>query len=145
MAERGAEGRTPTLEEIKSDLQARCAGIPFAAWHRFFPSLQIPIGSHMESPLLPSGVRFGSHEVDGNGIPLPVRHTVGHDSVETFLARNGQILEKLVHYSSDGPDSETRLPDEVLGETSEKRYSWAYPIVVGKLDRLKEKVNEAIK
>lgn len=129
MFERDAESRAPQLEEIKSDLQRRSAEIPFAAWHRFFPGLQIPIGSH---------------EADGRGRPLEVRHTVGHDAVETFLARNGRILEKLVHYSSDGPDCETCLPDEVLGETSEDRYHWVYPIAVYKLEILKQRAEKML-
>lgn len=136
------EGGAPTIDEIKGDLQRRCAEVPFVTWTRFFPEFQLPIGSHMESPLLPSGILHGSHEVDGEGRPLAVRHTVGHDAVETFLARNGKIMEKLVHYASDGCDSEKRYPDEVLGETSEERYQSAYGIVTDKLDRLKKKALE---
>lgn len=130
------EGGAPTIDEIKADLQVRCAGIPFTAWCRFFPDFQIPIGSHMESPLLPLGIPYGSHEVDGDGRPLSTRQVVGHDEVETFLERNGKIMEKLVHYASDGYDSRKRYPDEVLGETSDERYRWAYGIAINKLYKL---------
>lgn len=136
------EGERPDINELKAELQARSAEIPFATWSRFFPDLQIPIGSHMESPLLPARIPFGSHQVDGDGKPLAIRHTVGNDAVETYLGRNGRLMEKLVHYTSDGHDSEKRYLDEVLGETSDERYQWGHRIAIDKLRWLKDKGSE---
>lgn len=136
------EGGAPTIDELKADLRTKCEGVPFTAWLRFFPDLQIPLGQTMESSQLPAGIPFGSHEFDGKGNSLAVRHTIGHDVVETFLVRNGKILEKLVHYGSDGPDSEKRYPDEVLGEASDEQYQWAHGIAVSKLDWLNKKAAE---
>lgn len=137
--ERGAENRVPTLAEIKADLSVRCAKIPLVAWQRFSPDLQIPIGTYMTSTLLPEAV---SHTADGKGRPLVVPHTIGHDEVQTFLDREGRVMEKLVHYSSDGYDSDRRSPDEVLGETSEDRYRWAYGVAVNKLSWLERRAAE---
>lgn len=101
------------------------------------------MGASDRSPLLPAGL-FGSHEVDGKGRPLAERLAYRRDYVEVFLARNGHMLEKLVHRPSivDGPDSKTGFPDECLGETSEKMYRWAYPLVVDRLRWLKEKARQ---
>lgn len=57
----------------------------------------------MTSPLLPAE---RSHTVDGRGRPLDVPHTIGHDVVQTFLDGEGRVMEKLVHYASDGYDSD---------------------------------------
>jgi hypothetical protein len=91
--------------------------------------------------LLPSGVPFGSHEVDGDGVLLEEKHTSGHNVVETFLARNGRIFQKRVHYSSDDFLAEKRNPDEVLGEASAELYSWAYEEGLRKLGWLKRKAD----
>ena len=126
------------IDEMRTDLRERCAKIPVYTWRRFFPDFQIPLLESTESPLLPSGLPYGSHEVDGrSGKKLDVPHTVGHGMVEIFLARNGRILEKLVHYASDGYDSEKRDPDEVLGETSDEHYQELYRLAIDKLEWLK--------
>lgn len=128
------------LAELKAELLERSARVPLAGWQRFFPDFQVPIGTHMTSPLLPAD---RSHIIDGRGKPLAAPHTIGHDVVlQTFLDREGRVLEKLVRYTSDGYDSDKRGLDEVLGETSEERYRWAHPIVLEKLDWLERRASE---
>lgn len=136
------KGSDPTVEEMRADLKARCARIPIYTWRRFFPDFQIPMTMHTGSPLLPSGVPYGSHEVDGYGKKLEVPNVVGNDVVETFIARNGRILEKLVHYKRDGYDSEKRDPDEVLGEVSDEEYQREYKIAVDKLEWFEKMASE---
>lgn len=136
------EGGAPTVDELKTDLRTRCEGVPFTTWVRFFPDLQIPLGQSMESPQLPAGIPHGSHEFNGNGNKLAVRHTVGHDVVEIVLVRNGTIFEKLVHHNSDDPDSQKRYPDEFLGEANDKQYQWAHEIAVSKLDWLNKRASD---
>lgn len=116
-------------------MKERVSQIPESVWSHYFPNLEIPIGMHISSPLLPSGK---CHLYNGRGEILPEPYTIGHDEVKTFLSREGQIMEKLVHYKTDGYDSEKWEPDEYLGETGEERYRWGYQIACAKLNTLQK-------
>ncbi|MFH0936880.1 MAG: hypothetical protein V1808_01145 [Candidatus Daviesbacteria bacterium] len=106
------------IEEIKNQLRPRCAEIPLYIWEKRFPDLQIPLTEHLHSPLLPVSDSLEEDDV--------YRGVMGHDVVDSFLARNGLVLEKLIHYATDGYDSQTRMPDEFLGEASEEIYRTGY-------------------
>ncbi|OGY14500.1 MAG: hypothetical protein A3A58_01830 [Candidatus Blackburnbacteria bacterium RIFCSPLOWO2_01_FULL_41_27] len=120
------------IEEIKGELQTRASHVPFQTLLRFFPDdLQIPLTEGMRSQLLP----LESCHVDEDGN----RYTLGHDVVKTFLARNGKVIAKLVHYDSDDYDAKKRWPDEILGEVDDETYREAYLVAIVKLDILLKK------
>jgi hypothetical protein len=108
---------TLTIEQIKSDLKSRCSQIPDDVWERFNPD---SLSTYLDSPLLQDG-------------------PWGHQVIETVLAKDGRIIEKLVYYASDGYDSEKTDPDKDLGETSDERYQEIYQISTAILDSLKQK------
>lgn len=147
-SERGKQ--SPVIAEIKKDLRVLCANIPPSTWDKLASvhnSKDIPIGMKLESPLLPQDK---SHEFRWDKetktyVPLPVRHVMGNDVVGIYVTRDGTLLEKLVHYSSDGPDSEKWLPDEELGETSDERYQEFNKrtlFVLGSMQRLATTLSE---
>lgn len=130
------EGK-PSVEEKKANLKMQCDSIPFAAWIKYSTLFKMhpPVGMLLESPLLPAQ---GSHHSYREGIDLPEKYVTNHDTIELVLARNGKILEKLTHLSSDGDDSETSFPDEFLGETSDDGYHRGYRFALTHLKGMKE-------
>lgn len=117
----------PAIAEIKKELKNRCADVPLSAWDKlasFYGSREIPVGSELESPLLPQDKshKLRWDEENKKYVPLCVPHVMGNDIVGVFITREGKLVERLVHYSSDEPDSDKWLLDEELGETSDERY-----------------------
>jgi len=106
-------------QQIRADLRARCEEIPDHVWLRNYPDSRMPLGSHLNSTVSP--------------IEL-----YGYKEIETDLTKEGRIIETLVHYVTDGYDSEKQASDKVLGEASDVRYHEMYQIVITKLDLLKK-------
>lgn len=133
------------IAALRADLRGRFGRIPTYIWRKVFPDFTMPVGYQtIESSLLPAGIPYGSHEVDGSGKKLKVPHVVGNDVVENFFARNGRLFIRLVHYARDGYDSDKGAPSEVLGEiTDEDVYKATYKEALVKLQLLERLKVEA--
>ena len=135
---RTLEERAAAIQQIRVDLKLQCAKIPQAAWS-LFEDKKLPLGAYSRSKLLPEDK---SDRVDAKGRPFHTPQAIDHDEVEIFLDEHGVIWEKLVHYSSDGYDSDKESPDEILGEPSDENLEWSYLIAIRKLDHLKKRAAE---
>lgn len=131
---------TAPVEVLRADLRERFGEMPIYKWRKISPDLTLQVGyQEMESPLLPAGIPYGSHEFDGYGNNLDAPHVVGNDLIEHFFARNGRLFTRLVHYARDGYDSDKAEPDEVLGEiTDEGIYREAYVQAIEELQMYEE-------
>ena len=125
------ESGEASFDEIKEDLQRRCAEIPIQTWFERFPGMQAQIEEDNESLLLP--LSYTHRDRVGE-----MRTTMGPDMVETFLSRNGRLIQKLVHHQDDGWDGKLAFPDEFLGEAEERIYRRAYSKADWILDTLSE-------
>ena len=110
------------IAKVKSDLQRMARGILLSTWIYVFRDTRMLLTSELNSPLLK-------------------REPCGHERIEIDLTADGKILERLVHYKTDGYDSEKGEPDEELGEATDERYLSHYEIAVHQLEWLKKQAS----